>query len=114
MSLGKKLQIPAGQRVRVLDAPQGFQLDVAATHGPRADAVLLFAKDGKALRTRGELVFVAARAGKLAWIAYAKAGQLDADLNRDVLWQLVKPHGIRPVRQISIDNVWSARRFRPS
>ena len=47
------------------------------------------------------------------WIAYPKAGKLDTDLNRDVLWKLLDGNGIRPVRQIAIDDTWSAMRFRP-
>jgi hypothetical protein len=48
----------------------------------------------------------------LVWVAYPKAGKLGTDLNRDRLWQLVQDEGIRPVRQIAIDEVWSALRFR--
>ncbi len=36
------------------------------------------------------------------------------DLNRDSLWELLSGDGIRPVRQIAIDDTWSALRFRPS
>jgi hypothetical protein len=53
-------------------------------------------------------------ADRLAWIAYPKAGQLDTDLNRDVLGKLLEEEGVRPVRQIALDEVWSALRFRPA
>lgn len=56
----------------------------------------------------------AARQDKLAWIAYPKAGQLGTDLNRDTLARAAAGLGIRPVRQIAIDEVWSALRFRPA
>ena len=56
----------------------------------------------------------AARQDKLAWIAYPKAGQLGTDLSRDSLARWVQDHGIRPVRQIALDEVWSALRFRPA
>jgi hypothetical protein len=46
-------------------------------------------------------------------VAYPKAGQLATDLNRDVLWRKLTPEGVRGVRLISIDEVWSAMRFRP-
>jgi len=59
-------------------------------------------------------VFEAAKADRLAWIAYPKASQMGTDLNRDILWKLVKPMGIRPVRQVSVDDTWSAMRFRPA
>ncbi|MBW3554321.1 MAG: hypothetical protein KY466_12455 [Gemmatimonadetes bacterium] len=48
----------------------------------------------------------------LAWIAYPKAGQLRTDLNRDV--RAAGAHGLKGLRQIAIDEVWSALRFRPA
>jgi hypothetical protein len=34
------------------------------------------------------------------------------DVNRDNLWPILSEHGMRPVTQVSIDQVWSALRFR--
>jgi hypothetical protein len=48
----------------------------------------------------------------LAWIAYPKAGQLGTDLNRDILARSLTGRGVRPVRQVAIDDVGSALRFR--
>ena len=56
----------------------------------------------------------AARRDKLAWIAYPKAGKLGTDLNRDILSAALAVEGVQPVRQIAIDEVWSALRFRPA
>ena len=55
----------------------------------------------------------AARRDALAWVAYPKAGQLGTDLNRDRLAGLLAERNVRAVRQVSIDDVWSALRFRP-
>ena len=38
---------------------------------------------------------------------------MKTDLNRDKLWKALAEKGIRPVTQVSIDEVWSAIRFRP-
>ena len=35
------------------------------------------------------------------------------DVNRDKLWPVVAALGQRPVRQVALDEVWSALRFRP-
>ena len=51
---------------------------------------------------------------ELTWIAYPKAGQLETDLNRDILWELLDGKGVRPVRQVALDDTWSALRFRPA
>ena len=55
----------------------------------------------------------AARRDAIAYIAYPKARKMGTDLNRDVLWRLANLEGLRGVRQVSLDDVWSAMRFRP-
>jgi len=108
-----KLQIPKGLKIRVINQPKGLKIDAPVSEDSE-DGILLFALDSKSLKSTGKPVFEAARADKLAWIAYPKGGQLETDLNRDTLWKLVKPMGIQPVRQVSIDDTWSALRFRPA
>jgi hypothetical protein len=112
MSLARKFQIPDGQGVCVINPPARFQIDAPVTTDAQG-AVLLFAADSKTLMKLGKPVFAAAKANRLAWIAYPKAGQLGTDLNRDILWKKLESIGIRAVRQISIDDTWSAMRFRP-
>jgi len=73
----------------------------------------VFAIDSKQLVANGEPAINAAKEDRLSWIAYPKAGQLGTDLNRDTLFQLMRPYGIEGVRLVSIDEVWSAMRFRP-
>ncbi|HEU4426649.1 MAG TPA: hypothetical protein VFR67_29295 [Pilimelia sp.] len=120
MDLASRLQLRAGQRVAVLDAPPdvaiGVPAGVSRVDDPaQADAVIAFVRDHAALTgPAAEEALAAARADRLAWIAYPKAGQLDTDLNRDRLAAALAGTGTRPVRQVSIDPVWSALRFRPA
>jgi hypothetical protein len=117
MSVADKLQIKPGQRMAVLHAPAGVEIDLAdgPTDDPAAaDALLVFVTNRAELDDRGGALVDAARRNALAWIAYPKAGQLATDLNRDTLADLLRAQGVRPVRQISIDDVWSALRFRPA
>jgi hypothetical protein len=113
MSLAAKLQIPKGSNVRLINEPKGFSIDAQLADESR-DAVVLFARDSKTLKLIGKPVFEAAKADRLAWIAYPKAGQLGTDLNRDILSKLMEPMGIQPVRLVSLDATWSAMRFRPA
>jgi len=113
MSLAAKLQIKAGQTIALINPPSGFVLD-APIADDRDDAVLLFVRNRAELETLGEPFFRAARDDRLAWLAYPKAGQLGTDLNRDILWEQTKSRDVKPVRQVSLDEVWSALRFRPS
>lgn len=113
MSLAAKLNMKEGQKARIVNMPKGLELELPKTTAASADAVLVFATNKAELAKHGAPAIEAAKADKLAWIAYPKAGQLDTDLNRDLLWKTLDGSGVRPVRQVSIDDVWSAMRFRP-
>jgi hypothetical protein len=80
----------------------------------RADLVLVFVADGEELARRTATVASAAARGALTWIAYPKAGQLGTDLNRDRVRTSVAEHGLDTVRQVALDDVWSALRLKPA
>lgn len=117
MDVYAKLQIMPGQKVAVVvagaDAPVLGGVDIVQAP-EEADAVVAFVLTRADLGGVAAPAVEAARADKLAWIAYPKARQLGTDLNRDTLAQSVAGQGIQPVRQVAIDDVWSALRFRPA
>jgi hypothetical protein len=114
MSLARKLNLKPGMTLEVIGKPAGVDLDdVRPSRGARPDGILLFVKTVSELDTKASPVIDVARRDGLAWIAYPKGGQLDTDLNRDILWGRLEKKGIQGVRQVSIDDVWSALRFRP-
>lgn len=121
-SLAQKLQIKSGKLI-VLNAPKGYAeqltkelkgLTVTTRASGQAEAVLLF------VNSLAEVGDLTPQAGKLVkpdgmlWVAYAKGtSKVKTDVNRDRLWEAVQPIGWRPVRQIALDEVWSALRFKP-
>ena len=123
-SLPKKLQMKPGQRAVVINAPAGY-LDTlvplpdgvemaAASEGP-FDFVQLFVKDLAQLQTLLPLAVQAVKPDALLWIAYPKgSAKTGTDLNRDRLWAAVSEHHFTGVSLVSLDEVWSAMRFRPS
>ena len=114
MSLAKKLNLKSGMKMRVVGKPGDVDLDdVVTTSSETAEGVLVFVQTLAAVDVVCAPAFAAAKDGRLSWIAYPKAGQLGTDLNRDILWKHLLEHGIRGVRQIAIDDVWSALRFKP-
>ncbi len=76
-------------------------------------ALLAFVVDRAALAGMQPEIIDAAGQDRLTWVAYPKSGQLGTDLNRDSLAAILTEGGVRPVRQVAIDDVWSALRFRP-
>ena len=117
MDVSAKLQIKPGQRIAILGVPGDVPPiagESAAGTPEAADVVVAFVRNKTELATVAVPAIEAARRDKLAWIAYPKAGKLGTDLNRDLLSATLAGEGVQPVRQIAIDEVWSALRFRPS
>jgi hypothetical protein len=120
MDLLGRLQIKPGMLVSIVAAPADGPdlaadgaLELADTPAD-AGAVIAFARERADLAAVAPAI-EAAREDRLAWIAYPKAGQLGTDLNRDSLARAISDMGgVRPVRQIAINGVWSALRFRPA
>lgn len=114
-----KLQIKPGQRISTVagsdDVPAIVAAGTPTADTPdTADVIVAFIRTRADLDTLAAPAIDAARRDKLAWIAYPKAGKLGTDLNRDTLRELLVGRGIQPVRQVAIDEVWSALRFRPA
>jgi hypothetical protein len=121
-SLAQKLQIKSGKLI-VINAPKGYadhlaqelkDLTISTRASGKAEAVLLFvnllAETEKLTPKAGQLV----KPGGMLWIAYPKgSSKVKTDVNRDKLWPVVESLGWRPVRQIALDEVWSALRFKP-
>jgi hypothetical protein len=118
MDVTAKLQIKPGQLVATLAACDVPAVAAAEVNPPAepgaADAVIAFARNSGDLGPVAGPAVAAARQDRLAWVAYPKAGKLGTDLNRDVLVALLAADGVQPVRQVAIDETWSALRFRPA
>ena len=117
MDVTEKLQLKPNSGVAVLGAPRGVKLEFAdgvkrRRDAAQADAVLAFVVSAADLDDVAAPAIAAAHDDRLAWIAYPKAGQLGTDLNRDILAVAARDRGVQPVRQVSIDPIWSALRFR--
>jgi hypothetical protein len=50
------------------------------------------------------------------WFAYPKQTSkvFKSDLNRDLCWAALSSFSLQPVRQVAIDEDWSALRFKPA
>jgi hypothetical protein len=123
-TLAKKLRMQSGQRVLILNQPPGYMEllgdlpdDVTVSHEPEGeyDLVHLFVKNSTDLKHLLPVALKAVEYDGLFWISYPKqSSKVQTDLNRDVLWELMMETDLRPVTQVSVDQVWSALRFRPA
>lgn len=123
-SLVKKLRIQPGQRALILNPPAGYldaleelpeDVEVTSEPGGAFDFVHLFAKNIAELERLGPIAVEAVKYDGLLWISYPKrSSKVETDLTRDVGWEVMAEAGLRPVTQVSVDETWSALRFRPA
>jgi hypothetical protein len=112
-----KLQFRPDHRLLVLEPPAdasallpGVQRAPDRDH---ADAVLLFAQNQSVVEANARELRDCVRAGGIAWAAYPKRGSgTVTDITRDRGWGALAALGLRPVRQVALDETWSALRFR--
>lgn len=90
-------RLPPG--ARVVDRPE------------EATTALVFGDDAESLRTAVADHAVHLAAPETLWVAYPKGNR--TDINRDTVWPILAEHGMRPIGQVALDDVWSALRFRP-
>ncbi len=116
MSVVSKLQIKPGQSIAILGRPSDVDLGVeGGDDAATAEAVIAFVTvSGDLLGADAQAALSAARRDALAWVAYPKAKKLGTDLNRESLAAALMGQGVQPVRQVAIDDTWSALRFRPN
>jgi hypothetical protein len=118
VDIAAKLQIKPGMRVAILGTgPNGPDLSGLPPHADDpadAGAVIAVVVRAADLASTAGPAIEAARDDRVAWIAYPKGGKLGTDLNRDSLARAAADLGIQPVRQVALDEVWSALRFRPA
>lgn len=121
--LQKKLRIQPGQQMAVINAPKGYLKELGDLPedarwvdlpAKNLDFVHLFVKNRVELEQLRPQAMECVKYDGLLWISYPKkSAKVESDLSRDILWELMKGTGFRPVTQVSVDDVWSALRFRP-
>lgn len=123
--LYKKLQLKPSHTLLLLHAPKEIEvllqengINVTSLGALPAlgsyDAVLLFVENSAKLEQEAAKVLTLLNPEGLLWIAYPKkTSGMKTDLTRDKGWSAMAALGYEPVRQVAIDEVWSALRFRP-
>lgn len=117
MDLAAKLQLKPEQPFKIVSAPHALAEALTGLEREGAEgqpvALLVFVTNREAVTSHLEEIVESASKDHLTWVAYPKAGHLGTDLNRDTLAALLVESGVQPVRQVAVDDVWSALRFRP-
>ena len=121
--LAKKLRFAPNQQVLIINPPLGYTDELG---GLPEETTLVFAPQGKYplvqlfiensgdFKRLGPTALSAVEYDGVFWICYPKrSAKVATDLSRESMWDLFVGSGLRPVSQVSINQVWSAVRFRP-
>jgi hypothetical protein len=119
----KKLGIKPKQRITIVNAPNEYRerlgelpadVELATTLDGTFDLVHVFVKNKAEIDQYAPNAIRAVKPGGLLWFSYPKkSAKIPTDISRDFGWDAAFNAGWRPVTLISIDDVWSAFRFRP-
>jgi hypothetical protein len=122
--LFKKLNLGGSQTILVLNAPSSFETELAqlvevrvlrkATSKQKVPFAMGFAVTQAECDFASSTVVNATEGDSIVWIAYPKKSskKYKCEFNRDTGWHVLGEAGFEPVRQIAIDEDWSALRFR--
>lgn len=121
----KKLNFKSQENVLVVAAPESFRAPMEAMEahtrvyeqpeeGQKIEFALIFGKTKADMETHARAVLPHLENDAVFWIAYPKKSSKNyrADYDRDSGWELLGEWGMEPVRQVAIDQDWSALRFR--
>jgi len=120
----EKLQLKDQRDILVLDAPASFVPELARLKGinihRRLSSVsespfsLAFVTRKKEVDALAGPIAERAKGDAIVWFAYRKgtSKKYQCDFNRDNGWDRLKALGFETVRAVSIDEDWSALRFR--
>jgi hypothetical protein len=123
-SIFEKLNLKEQNEILVINAPASFEPELAALTGvivlreaKKAKAVhfaLAFATKQADVDTLSRVLATNAEGDALIWFAYPKgtSRKYKCEFNRDTGWNAIRDAGFDTVRQVAIDEDWSALRFR--
>ncbi|MBW3537441.1 MAG: hypothetical protein KY395_06710 [Actinobacteria bacterium] len=77
-----------------------------------ADVLVAFVRGSDAVDAARDDIARALRRDAAVWLAYPKSHQLGSDLSRDSIHSALAELNCKPVRQVTLDAVWTAVRFR--
>ena len=124
MSVFTKLNLKDQKEILVLEAPDSFVPELTAlkrvkVHRNLGEAkqfefALAFATQKAAVDRLSKALAAKATGDAVLWFAYPKgtSKRFKCDFNRDNGWEVIRAAGWDTVRQVAIDEDWSALRFR--
>ncbi|MFD2561702.1 hypothetical protein [Aquimarina rubra] len=124
-ALFKKLQLPPTlDEILILNEPEGFCEELDCLKGviikesliqvSEVDFALVFVTEKKQIENRIETIYPKLVGDAILWFAYPKKSskKYTSEITRDHGWGVLGDYNLEPVRQVAIDEDWTALRFR--
>jgi hypothetical protein len=119
-ALTKKMGIPQGAKISLVNAPAGFEAVLGAlpagaaiSGASPAEVVMLFCERKADLDSGLPSAIKLLAPGGDLWVAYQKGkSKPPRDLTRDVGWEALEGTGLEAVNLVSIDDTWSGFKFK--
>jgi hypothetical protein len=119
--LARKLAIKEGARLALLDAPDGFDQELAPLPdgvqllrrlAPRLDVAVVFVTERRRLEQRFDAIAESVFPAGGLWVAWPKrASKVPTDLTEDVLREVALPKGLVDNKVCAMTDVWSGLRL---
>jgi hypothetical protein len=119
--LAKKLGLKDGDRVLLVDGPEGVErlleplppgVSLMRTGRAPFDAILFFVTRRTSVERRHEALAARLTSAGMLWFAWPKrASGLPTDMTENVLREVVLPSGMVDTKVCAIDDTWSGLRF---
>jgi hypothetical protein len=123
-SIFQKLNLKTQPEIVVINAPDSFEAEIAKLEGvvvqrdldavERVMFALAFVLTQAEVNALARGVAAKTEGDAIVWFAYPKASskRYKCEFNRDTGWAVLGELGFEGVRQVAIDEDWSALRFR--
>lgn len=123
--LFKKLNLKEQQIIFSINHPVSFETELKAIGKlvqiktqvkttDKTDFIIFFCTKQAEVDKATAVVAKTLQGDGIVWFAYPKgtSKKYKCDFNRDTGWEVLGENGFEPVRQVAIDEDWSALRFR--
>jgi hypothetical protein len=123
-SVFAKLNLKAQREIAVFNAPSSFEPELSRLDGVKilrnpkkpkcVQFALAFATQQAELDHLSKILAAESEGDAVLWFAYPKGSskRYTCEFNRDTGWHIIRAAGFDSVRQVAIDEDWSALRFR--
>ena len=120
--LPEKLFMKENYNILLVNAPDDYQskltpipsgVTISSTNRDDNDFIQVFFMNRNEMEKQLKSLKAHLKPDGWLWISYPKgSSKIKTDINRDSIWKYAKSLGLKAVHQISIDDTWSAMRFR--